>query len=343
MQFFWQCSRSIVSENYFGPKKGVEMKRVYICNTVYQVLISLLKMDFKKDTLLSVGIVKNFPNLRKELMSYVKLVEVEENLFGLRSILKVREKKEWLLFFRNFDEVIIFLDHRQLGHFLNKHRISYSLMEDGYNFYKDKRVLDLDTMHPSFLKRILYRWYFRPTTLIGSSPYCQSIEVNDIKLVHEDKAYKPFVEVSRKQLFETISQDKLESLIQIFGVKTIFDKNKVSEKKSLLLLTQPLSWEYYVTDEERLEIYQAGLAPYRKEYKIYIKPHPRDNLDYSVLGEDTITLPQGVPIELFELAGNMHFEVGMTYSSSSMDYLNCFDEKVFLYEKFPLSSKTKIE
>ncbi|HEM4073672.1 TPA: lipooligosaccharide sialyltransferase [Streptococcus suis] len=317
------------------------MKRVYICNTVYQVLISLLKMDFKKDTLLSVGIVKNFPNLRKELMSYVKLVEVEENLFGLRSILKVREKKEWLLFFRNFDEVIIFLDHRQLGHFLNKHRISYSLMEDGYNFYKDKRVLNLDTLHPSFLKRILYRWYFRPTTLIGSSPYCQSIEVNDLSLVQFDEAYKPFVEVPRKQLFAQASPEKVQALLQIFGVRAIVADGESSQKR-LLLLTQPLYWDHHVTEEELLEIYVAGLAPYREDYSIYIKPHPRDGVDYSFLGEDVVILPQGIPFELFEMAGSIRFDIGMTYSSSALDFLNCFDEKVYLKDTFPLLSKNEI-
>ncbi|MEG3278512.1 glycosyltransferase family 52 [Streptococcus suis] len=317
------------------------MKRIYICHTVYQVLISLLKMDIKNDTLLSVGIVKNFPNMRNELMAYVNLVEVEEYTFGLRSMIHTLETKNWFSFFKNFEEIIIFLDHRQVGHFLNKHKLPYFLIEDGYNFFKDKRVCHLEPIQSSW-KRILYRWYFRPATLIGSSPYCQSIEVNDLSLVHPEQAYKPFVEVPRKNLFDSISQERLEAIVQIFGVKSLFN-NEVIKERRVLLLTQPLSWEFYVTDEERLEIYLAGLRPYYKDYKIYIKPHPRDSFDYSSLGDGIIIFPQDIPIELFELAGYMNFDVGITYSSSSMDYLDCFDEKVYLHEKFPLPSKTKID
>ncbi|HFU4518376.1 TPA: glycosyltransferase family 52 [Streptococcus suis] len=317
------------------------MKRIYICHTMYQVLISLLKMDFERDSLMSIDIIGHFPEVGEQLRQHVHLIEETERSFGLHSLVARLKTKESLTLLQSYDEVIIFQDHRQVGHFLNKHRIPYFLMEDGYNFFKDKLVCDLASIQTSVWKRFLYRWYFRPARLVGSSPYCQSIEVNDLSLVQFDEAYKPFVEVPRKQLFDKASPEKVQVLMQIFGVRAIVADEESSQKR-LLLLTQPLYWNYYVTNEELLEIYTAGLAPYREDYTIYIKPHPRDGFDYSFLGEDVVILPQGIPFELFEMAGSSHFDIGMTYNSSALDFLNCFSEKVYLQDTFPLTSKDKI-
>ncbi|CYX01002.1 TPA: lipooligosaccharide sialyltransferase [Streptococcus suis] len=316
------------------------MRRIYICHTMYQILISLLKMDVERDSLMSVDIIGHFPDVREQLQ-HVHLIEETERSFDLYSLIARSKTKERLSLLQSYDEVIIFQDHRQVGHFLNKHRIPYSLLEDGYNFFKDKRVCDLESIQSSVWKRLFYQWYFKPTYLIGSSPYCQSIEVNDLSLVQFDEAYKPFVEVPRKQLFDQASPEKVQALLQIFGARAIVADEESSQKR-LLLLTQPLSWDYHVTEEELLEIYVAGLAPYREDYTIYIKPHPRDGVDYSFLGKAVVLLPQGIPFELFEMAGSIRFDIGMTYSSSALDFLNCFEEKVYLKDTFPLLSKNDI-
>ncbi|MFX3918358.1 lipooligosaccharide sialyltransferase, partial [Streptococcus suis] len=78
-------------------------------------------------------------------------------------------------------------------------------------------------------------------------------------------------------------------------------------QKLLLVLTQTLSWYNHVTEEEFLEIYVAGLAPSREVSTIYIKPQPRDGVDYSFLGKAVVLLTQGIPFELLEMAGSILF------------------------------------
>lgn len=66
-----------------------------------------------------------------------------------------------------------------------------------------------------------------------------------------------------------------------------------------------------------------------KGYHIYIKVHPRDNIDYSNLNATVIQ--RNIPIELFDFLENIKFDVGITYFSTALDFLNCVNKKIFLY------------
>ncbi len=188
----------------------------------------------------------------------------------------------------------------------------------------------------------MYKQYFNPVSLIGSSPYCKSIEVNDISVIKTDERYKPFIEVSRHQLFKNIQEDKLEIILDIFGVK----RNNLlitNNKKNILILTQPLYWDYSITDSELVSMYKNIIDEYKDNYNVYLKPHPRDITDYNFLREDVTILNKNIPLELYEIAEDIEFDIGITYDSSSLDFISCVKNKIFLKDKIPLTNKNKVE
>lgn len=224
---------------------------------------------------------------------------------------------------------------------MNKHKISYYLLEDGYNFYNKKIFYDLNLIESDPLRQKLYKQYFNPVSLIGSSPYCKSIEVNDISVVKTDERYKPFIEVPRHQLFKNIQKDKLDIILDIFGVKRNTLLNK--QEKSILILTQPLYWNYSITDSELVSMYKNIIDEYKDNYTVYLKPHPRDTTDYTSLGEEIIILNRSIPLELYEIAEDIEFDIGITYDSSSLNFISCVKNKIFLKDTIPLPNKNKVE
>lgn len=46
------------------------LKNLYICHTIYQILIAIIKMDLKKDTLLSIDILDHYPDILNNIRSH---------------------------------------------------------------------------------------------------------------------------------------------------------------------------------------------------------------------------------------------------------------------------------
>lgn len=309
------------------------MRNLYICQTMYQTLIALLKMDFQKDTLLLMNLHIEYPHL-KNIANVTTLFLDDVQNYGLRSILKRKETKEKLAFLQSFDNIYLFLDHREVGVFLNKHRIPYVLLEDAYNFFRKHYYYDLKYVHTSFLKRTLYAWYFRPTYFVGSSPYCQYIEVNDVSIIPKDERFKPFKELPRAKLFANLSEEKKKAVFYVFQAENLtFSQQKAQDKKKLLLLTQPLHWDYKITPEEIFQMYADCLKAYEATHSLYIKVHPRDTQNYEKLAPNLHFLPKGIPMELFELGTDLQFDIGITYDSTALNYLSCVKEKRFLEQE----------
>lgn len=139
------------------------------------------------------------------------------------------------------------------------------------------------------------------------------------------------VEVSRKELFSRATKERKAFLLDFFGCKEFAYER---ERKTALILTQPL-WqdrfdeESCPTEEAQLRYYKEIVNRYRGEYHIYFKPHPRDGVDYSQIKEVAF-LEKDTPLELYEVLGDYCFDLGITHSSSALDYLSCVKEKIFL-------------
>lgn len=284
------------------------MVRKYICYTIYHLLIALCKYEsgdviyIGKDVFLD-------REMERKLEEYkVKIFLVDE--------FNVSQN----------DDIYIFNDWESEGDYLRRNKIYYHLIEDGYNYHSYN-------IRKLFYKRknLLAKYIFTTSIPFGYSKYCLSIEVNNKSKVVRDKRYKKMIEVPRKQLFLNLTIEKRNMLKSVFNIPI-----QINKAKSVLILTQPLSSDTFFTDvfpdKKSLFNYYKGVANsyINQGYSVFIKIHPRDKLDYSLLGSEVILLSKRIPMEIYELFGNYHFNIGITHSSTALEFLTCVDEKIFL-------------
>ena len=308
---------------------------LYIFNTQYQFLIALIKV--KDDGTDSLAIVNRRLDERIQRIlikeNIVKdIIHIDESIFAFcKSIPQRRELKIRL---ENFDKVNIFIDHFTIGAYLDKYKIPYNTIEDGYNFfmyeYRDfrdklftKEAIVQD--YKEFIKHILFCKKNKP----GFGKYCQSIEVNDISVVPKDERYNKFKEVPRKELFENISEERKQLILRVFDVEEL---SEVAEK-SVLILTQPLSIDSLMdSDDKQYGFYKRICDKYLSEgYEVYLKPHPRDTVTYENINGVKL-IAQTVPMELIEMVSDVKFERIITHSSTAINFLTCGGEKEIFFD-----------
>ena len=308
---------------------------LYIFNTQYQFLIALIKV--KDDGTDSLAIVNRRLDERIQRIlikeNIVKdIIHIDESIFAFcKSIPQRRELKIRL---ENFDKVNIFIDHFTIGAYLDKYKIPYNTIEDGYNFFmykyrdfRDKLFTKEATVqdYKEFIKHILFCKKNKP----GFGKYCQSIEVNDISVVPKDERYNKFKEVPRKELFENISEERKQLILRVFDVEEL---SEVAEK-SVLILTQPLSIDSLMdSDDKQYGFYKRICDKYLSEgYEVYLKPHPRDTVTYENINGVKL-IAQTVPMELIEMVSDVKFERIITHSSTAINFLTCGKEKEIFFD-----------
>ena len=308
---------------------------LYIFNTQYQFLIALIKV--KENGTDSLAIVNRRLDERIQRIlikeNIVKdIIHIDESIFAFcKSIPQRRELKMRL---ENFNEVNIFIDHFTIGAYLDKYKIPYNTIEDGYNFFmykyrdfRDKLFTKEATVqdYKEFIKHILFCKKNKP----GFGKYCQSIEVNDISVVPKDERYHKFKEVPRKELFNNISEERKQLILRVFDVEEL---SEVAEK-SVLILTQPLSLDGLLnSDDKQYGFYKKICDKYLSEgYEVYLKPHPRDSVSYERINGAKL-IAQSVPMELIEIVSDVKFERIITHSSTAINFLTCGKEKEVFYD-----------
>ena len=308
---------------------------LYIFNTQYQFLIALIKV--KENGTDSLAIVNRRLDERIQRIlikeNIVKdIIHIDESIFAFCK--SMPQRRELKIRLKNFDKVNIFIDHFTIGAYLDKYKIPYNTIEDGYNFFmyeyrdfrekfftKEATVQD----YKEFIKHILFCKKNKP----GFGKYCQSIEVNDISVVPKDERYHKFKEVPRKELFNNISEERKQLILRVFDVEEL---SEVAEK-SVLILTQPLSIDGIMnSDDKQYGFYKKICDKYLSEgYEVYLKPHPRDSVSYERINGAKL-IAQSVPMELIEIVSDVKFERIITHSSTAINFLTCGKEKEVFYD-----------
>lgn len=291
------------------------INNIYICHTNYHLLITLIKPDFNFNT----SVLHLFNKISSKLVK--KLTKLGANI-----IEEHEHENEYNINSNNY--IFIYNDWTNIGEFLRLNRINYNLIEDGYNYYS----YDLYRLRFS-LKRRIFNYLFSYNIPLGYSKYAVKIEVNDKDKVIKDSRYKKMIEIPRRDLFNSLSEERKKLILDIFDVKPM---NYIKIGKSILILTQPLyqdncDREIINSEEDQINYYKAIIDKYKNEYAIYFKVHPRDSTNYITLDyNNVIFLDKDVPMELYEFVGDYKFDIGITHSSTALDYLSCVKEKIFL-------------
>ena len=150
-----------------------------------------------------------------------------------------------------------------------------------------------------------------------------------------DKAKK----LNLKHLSNKLSENQIEKIFRIFGLPK-FDLNKI--KNGVLLITQPLSEDGFISEKEKLDLYKKIIDENTFGKPIFLKPHPREETNYNEVFQENINyIPRAFPLEIFNLQSSIKFQVGITIWSSSIKNLECVKEKIFLGVEYDSRLKPK--
>jgi len=180
----------------------------------------------------------------------------------------------------------------------------FTLFEEGELIYSTRRLVRND-----IIKRVM--GFPLP---FGRSAQIKNVQVRfPERLPRYLKKKSSFFDIN--MMVNHISKEEQKSLLSAFGVPV--DSVITDDRKNVLLITQPLSEDTIISEDEKIKLYKSVIAPYMNGYNIYIKPHPRETTDYSLLIDKRYILPSHFPVELFVFL-SFNFDVAITLFSTAI-------------------------
>ncbi len=312
--------------------------RVYVCHTYYHVYITFLKElkrksqgETRKADLILSKMSTNFENLKARVEStglfervfefdeknescFPELAEYRKNtgsfLGNLKNRMRFTKRYAQLqepylpVEFGEYEDIYVYCDSDPIGYYLNQNRIYYHALEDGLNCLKNYDAARYDNRGNFKIKMILSRYFNLIFIQNGYGKYCLDMEVNDISVLKY--SCPRYIEEPRHLLVERLTKEDKDLILQAFIrdkerlEAQIEEANKLGNK--ILILTDPLC-----TLDIRERIFRDIIAGYESEGTIFIKPHPRDELDYRTLFADYSQFDATVPMEMLNFFPGLRF------------------------------------
>jgi hypothetical protein len=142
------------------------------------------------------------------------------------------------------------------------------------------------------------------------------------------------------KMIEQLSRDEKQAILNIFlknETKKQIECQFDDEKKRIIILTQPLSEDGYISEKHKKEVYKKIIDQYSKDFQIIIKKHPRERTSYQF--RNVIELEGHFPSEVFKIIG-IRFTKAIGICTSAINVIDA-DEKFNLDENF-LSTRKKV-
>ena len=316
---------------------------IYIVQTYYHLFIAIVKslinnseenylLVFKEDINNKLLNDKNlFSRIKNSnIFSDMYFIDYSNELgnktkitFQLKRLLTIiNHKKDIMKILNKFDNIYVFNDITTIGKIVNLLKYKYILLEDGQDcFLKNMNIIS----NQKFLKKMVKKFLFKSSYQLGSSKNIRYIEVNDLQGLNI--VNKKIIEYSKKKMFDNLSSNDIEKLLEIFDIKNVL--SKFSGEYSILI-TQPLFQDGFLESSiEQEELYCRIIDNYLKNERIIIKTHPREILNYEKL-ENTYIIREKFPLELINYCMNIKINKAVTISSTSIDTIYNCKEKIIL-------------
>ncbi len=319
-------------------------ERIYVCHTYYHVYITFLKeLKIKEEqnaahqwkagaTLVLSKLSNDFENLKERVEStglFEEVIEFDEKRedffpqlarwrkdtgsFLKNSLNRIRFTREYARLeapyvpvdFRQYKDIYVYCDSDPIGYYLNQNKIYYHALEDGLNCLKNYDAARYDNRGHFKLKAFMSRKLNLIFIQNGYGKYCLDMEVNDISVLKYP--FEKYIEQPRHKLVERLTAKDKELILQAFirdkeGLqKQIEESSRVGDK--ILILTDPLC-----TLEIRERIFRDIIKMYEPEGTIFLKPHPRDELDYRTLFKEYPQFDATVPMEMLNFFPGLRFK-----------------------------------
>lgn len=207
--------------------------------------------------------------------------------------------------FREYKDIYVYCDSDPIGYYLNQNRIYYHALEDGLNSLKNIDAARYDNRGHFGLKVFLSRKLNLIFIQNGYGKYCLDMEVNDIAAIKYP--CPQYIEVPRQTLVDRLTPQDKEIILKAFirdkeGLeRQITESSRMGDK--ILILTNPVC-----ELDVREKIFKDIIAMYEPEGTIFLKPHPRDVLDYRTLFAKYPQFDATVPMELLNFFPGLKFK-----------------------------------
>lgn len=323
------------------PEKvfGVVMKeRIYICHTYYHVYVTFLKeCKLRREgqpgqaTLVLSALSTDFEQLKSRVEQtglfeavfaydekrddfFPQLTKWRQNTgsFVRNMIQRIRFTRQFAKLqepyipvdLKAYGAVYVYCDSDPIGYYLNQNKIYYHALEDGLNCLKNYDSARYDNRGHFAWKAFFSKQLNLIFIQNGYGKYCIDMEVNDLSLLRYPGPC--YIEQSRQALSGALTQSDKDLILQAF----IRDRERLQKQlaesaaagKAILILTDPLC-----TLDIRRQIFADIISRYEKEGQIFIKPHPRDTLDYRTLFAKYPQFDPTVPMELLNFFPHIRF------------------------------------
>ena len=338
-------------------------ERIYVCHTYYHVYVTFLKelnlpkeqrgkatlllskmsVDFEnlKERVESTGLfeeVMDYDEKRAEFFPELEKYTIDRGNIVLNMLARIKYTKKLAKLnapyvpvdFKQYKDIYVFCDIDPIGYYLNWKRIPYHAVEDGLNTIAHCDMAWYDNRGHFKLKTFLSEKCNLIFIQNGYGKYCLDMEVNDISVLK--RPCHKYVEVNRQKLVDALDEEGKALILQAFIrdreclQKQIEDCGEQTDK--ILILTEPLC-----DLETREQIFRDIIEMYEPEGKIFIKPHPRDLLNYREKFAEYPQFDATVPMEMLNFFPGLHFKkvVGVLTETSGIRFA---DEAVRLGPDF---------
>lgn len=320
------------------------MSSIYLTSTYYHVLISCVKQLIEKRRDCDIAIT-SYISCGEYLTQRLKDSGLFRRAFYTGDISEYVPKSRLDYIFNQhrknaahiesqgfslsgYEDISIYHDDTWFAHYIKDKRLPYHLIEDALDIYKFIENTKFVYMVPhKSLKLTL-----KSITRIGYMPlFCDpcmiTAEVNEINgISFAGFAGNRLKEIPRHTLFSALTDNDKAALCHIFLPHGI---PEISED-SVLMITQPL-FEDGVVDsmEEQINVYKSLIQQYASSKSVVIKPHPRDNGDYSRISTDTVILDKNLPVEILTICLQGRFDKAITMFSSAISAIEA-NEKIII-------------
>ena len=166
----------------------------------------------------------------------------------------------------------------------------------------------------------------------GWGKYCLDMEINDRSVVPTD--CPRFVEVPRKPLEQALTPAQKRQMIEAFieDSDALIQQLRPSREgeEFACFLTEP----HPVDVEARKRVCLDVLAQYCQGYRVLIKPHPRDTIDYEALCPDAVVLRGRFPVEVLNFFEGLRIKRAVSILTTAMNNMDFVEEKLNLGASF---------
>ncbi|WP_296788297.1 glycosyltransferase family 52 [uncultured Methanobrevibacter sp.] len=317
-----------------------EHKNVCLVTTVYSFFLYLLIKGYNENDIFIFTawfpkeVSKNIPHIQMppvafrygaKMYSTDSIKGIFQNVLGYCRYFYGYIKLRILFFIKTCNKEIDIYGHAQTPFsYMFYENENSNIIEDGLQNY-NPNICETHKINP-IIDKILHLcgiYFLNANEALGSH--------KNIKTVYLTREFnhpliKDKVEViDIEKKWNNLTDNEQNEILDIFNVNVA---NINFDGKTALILSQPLSEDNLATYEDELKIYDEFIDKF-SDYEIIIKPHPRDEKDYTKIYPNIKVIDKHFPIELLNL---ININPTVVCSAISTALLNFKNSEIYIYQ-----------